>query len=76
MAALMPQTTPWNRALRGSSDGVKARQAKASATQAPGRVYRNRRRPTAPSEGGPSGFAAPPSAVSEPSATVVDVWSR
>jgi hypothetical protein len=38
MAALMPQTTPWSRALRGSSDGVKARQVKTSATQAPGSV--------------------------------------
>ena len=38
MAALMPHTTPWSNALRGSSDGVNARQAKTSATQAPGRV--------------------------------------
>jgi hypothetical protein len=38
MAALMPHTTPWSSALRGSSDGVKARQAKTSATHAPGRV--------------------------------------
>ena len=44
MAAVMPHTTPWSNALRGSSDGVKARQANTSATQAPGRVYRNRRR--------------------------------
>jgi hypothetical protein len=34
MAALMPHTTPWSNALRGSSDGVKARQANTSATQA------------------------------------------
>jgi hypothetical protein len=38
MAALMPQTTPWSNALRGSSEGVKARQAKTSAAHAPGRV--------------------------------------
>jgi hypothetical protein len=38
MAAVMPHTTPWSNAVRGSSEGVKARQAKTSATQAPGRV--------------------------------------
>jgi hypothetical protein len=47
MAPLMPQTTPWSRAPRGSNDGVKARQTKASAVHAPGRVYRNRRRSAA-----------------------------
>jgi hypothetical protein len=44
MAAPIPQTMPWIRALRGSSDGVKARQATTTATHAPGSVYRNRRR--------------------------------
>jgi hypothetical protein len=44
MAAVMPHTTHWSRAPRGSSDGVKARQANTSASHAPGRVYRNRRR--------------------------------
>ena len=38
MAALMPHTTPWKAGLRGSSDGVKARQANAVATHAPGSV--------------------------------------
>jgi hypothetical protein len=47
MAAVMPHTTPWSSALRGSSDGVKARHAKITATHAPGRVYRNRRRSAA-----------------------------
>jgi hypothetical protein len=52
MAALMPHTTPWSNALRGSSDGVTARQADTSATQAPGRVYRNRRRRPPAASGG------------------------
>ena len=57
MAAVMPHTTPWSNALRGSSDGVNARQANTSATQAPGRVYRNRRRPAAAVGGDTSGCA-------------------
>jgi hypothetical protein len=38
MAAVMPQTTPWMRPPRGSSDGVKERHAKMSAPQQPGSV--------------------------------------
>ena len=40
----MPQTTPWISPLRGSSDGVKARQPNSSATHAPGSVRWNQRR--------------------------------
>ena len=38
MAAVMPHTTPWSSAVRGSSEGLKARHAKTSAAQAPGRA--------------------------------------
>ena len=38
IAALIPQTNPWNTPGRGSSDGVKARHAKITATQAPGQA--------------------------------------
>ena len=41
MEAVTPHNTPWDRALRGSSEGVKDEDAKTSATQAPGRAYRN-----------------------------------
>jgi hypothetical protein len=58
MAALIPHTTPWSRALRGSSDGVKARQANTTATHAPGSVYRNRRRPPAARGGASSSRTA------------------
>src|SRR4029453_9469760 len=58
MAALMPHTSPWSSALRGSSDGVKARHAKARAPHAPGSVYRNRRRPAARGAGASSSAPA------------------
>ena len=38
IAAVIPQTKPWNGPGRGTSDGVKARQVKITATQAPGRL--------------------------------------
>ena len=45
MAAVIPQTRPWTMPLRGSSDGVKERHAKTSASQQPGSVtYRSLRR--------------------------------
>src|SRR5829696_4001701 len=73
MAALMPQTMPWSRALRGSSDGVKARQANASATHAPGSVYRNRRRPAAAVGGDGSGCAPAPAGVGAASSVALEV---
>src|SRR4029453_4220423 len=78
MAAVMPHTTPWSNAVRGSSEGVKARQAKASATQAPGRVERNRRRPAA-GAGAASRWAPAPSALGPPSSSALELsvgaWS-
>src|SRR6478752_8341564 len=58
IAALMPQTTPWNAPGRGTSEGVNDRQAKATATQAPGRVYRNRRRGCRPGSAWSVGLVA------------------
>ena len=44
IAPVIPATSPWNGPGRGTSEGVNDRHTNTTATHAPGRVYRNRRR--------------------------------
>ena len=62
MAAVTPQTRPWMRPSRGSSDGVNDRQAKISAPQHPGRVACSCRR-TLPGSAPEVGVCATPAVV-------------